>query len=475
MAVDRRLQMAICVVPAMILGAWMLAFPIDVPATQPDSAGYLAFSSERSAGYPIFLKILGVSAEGPGPAFTAQIVLFSAALMFLAIAVQRTTGSTIAALVSVVASAVIPDLNKYHFILLTESVFLSLTIAICAASILAIYRPWLVNIVVLSVLIGLAIAVRPVGWAFVPLLAFLFILRLGTARSRPLRYLSAAVLPLALALILEQAAHSAYHGGERESLAGRHIFAKAALVEFDGGNPFSAASPYHPVWQALHIQFAPVREIIRESKDFGTRRRLTSNYEVYAQYRLARKELASAAKSAGVSTYEVMKRVGLARLKRASRSYLGLAWRHYRGLWSPFASVLPHSVAATKAFLRAHPALPFDGAGGALKRPPDARAIAPLGRVLFGLIWLASCAVIALGVIYFCLRRQLSRPFATAFFLSVMINGNFLLVALTAVAIPRYTLAMWPVMVLFALYLASWLAARLKERVLSRHVIQGAG
>ena len=51
-------------------------------------------------------------------------------------------------------------------------------------------------------------------------------------------------------------------------------------------------------------------------------------------------------------------------------------------------------------------------------------------------------------------RRRPGPSLATATALSMMVNGNFLLVSLTAIAQPRYTHAMWSGMVAYCVYAA---------------------
>ena len=372
--------------------------------------------------------------------------------MALGRAVLAATGSALAATGLMLACCINPELNRYHWMLLTESLFVSLTIAILALIVLMVQRPQPRLVVLMSTAIGLAIAVRPPGYAFVPLLPVLGLLLWPRIRERWLVYLAGAVVPLLVVLTLETLAYAWHHPLPRDSLTGRHMFAKAALIDAGIANPYPDGHPYRAIWQQMETDAAPVRRLIAAAPGHSARSHVLRNYEVTLQYRFAEAAVMPASKATGLSPSAVMLDVGLARLRSAPLGYLWLSAQHFGGLWVVYAASHPASAPQINAFLDAHRPLPMDDASGSLTDPAPTRSQALLVQP----VMLALGAVTALAILLLAaswLARTPPPALIIAGVSALMVNGNFLLIALTGVGIPRYTLAMWPAIMTTAMFL----------------------
>ena len=232
-----------------------------------DSPSYIEMSSFRTLGYPLFLASLRAAGLPIESVPSVQLVAFCLALAFLGWATARTTPRTGWAALLVVGIAANPFLAEYHFLIVTESLFLTLQMVIAGLLILYLHHPTRSSLALAGLAIGLVVTVRPVGYAFVPLLPLAALLA-PHARLRVRAVELGIALAAALAIIaIESAAYHARFGSERHSLAPLHLFAKAGLIDGAAANPYPPSDARHGIWQALRPELEEVRTMATQ----GTR------------------------------------------------------------------------------------------------------------------------------------------------------------------------------------------------------------
>src|SRR6478609_9241205 len=106
------------------------------PLTTPDSIHYLNASPIVPLGYPLFLKLAG--ARG---AIVVQPIVFGAALALLGREIVRHTRSTLLAIAVLAGIMALPQLRDFHASILSESLFLTLSIVFLALSVRFTYHP----------------------------------------------------------------------------------------------------------------------------------------------------------------------------------------------------------------------------------------------------------------------------------------------------------------------------------------------
>jgi len=197
------------------------------PFTTPDSIRYLEAWPMYALGYPIFLKIAG--ARG---AIIVQPVLFGAALAFLGSEIVRVTRTTWLAIAVVIATIALPQIREFHASILSESLFLSLLVTFLALASRFSRVPTWHLMVLIAVTAGLAGTVRRTGFALVPVMLVMVLLERHRLKA-PQAALSfvAALAPFFVIVGAEQAIAPIMHHGHTSSLMGRHMFAKAALID----------------------------------------------------------------------------------------------------------------------------------------------------------------------------------------------------------------------------------------------------
>jgi hypothetical protein len=448
------------------------------PITTPDSFHYLNMTPIVPLGYPFFLKLTG--ARG---AIIVQPLIFSAALAFLGREIVRATRSTWLAAGVVLGSMIVPQIRGYHASILSESLFLSLLVIFLALAVRFLHQPTWRLMVVVAITVGAAATVRRTGFAFVPVMLVMVLLADfakasankssgWAAKSRlahaPL-FLVAAVAPFVVMVAAEQVLAPIVHDGAASSLLGRHMFAKAALIEAapELSDP-AAFKAEDPVRRALDKQlehaFAPIRAMLAAAPG-NIRGVLTIYYETCLQGGCADQARAATSETNEARQTEVMGAAGLARIRRAPLNFLQLTWRHYASLWTYDRLRHPQTAADLNAFLATHRPLPYEEL--AMSLGPD-RSLEFSGSqsvryAQYALFAIASVTgVLALtGCLAAIASFKLPPAFGAACVAALTVHAGLILTALLAAGFTRFLLGLWPAVVT-ALAFGGFALAKLK-------------
>jgi hypothetical protein len=420
------------------------------PITTPDSIRYLEMSPIYSLGYPFFLKLVG--ARG---AIVAQPILFGAALAFLGREIVRLTTHTWLAVAIVAASMALPQIREFHASILSESLFLSLLIVFLALSVRFVHHPTWHLLVMIAMAAGASANVRRTGFALVPVMLVMALYARHRLRApQPALFLVSAIAPFVVIFGAEQAAASLVHRGAASSLTGRHMFAKAALID-------AAAAPASsdPLRAGLdrHLQndYAPIREFLA-SAPADIRGVLSIYYETCLQGGCVdrSRELMPALNEAEQTT--ILGSAGLARIRRAPGGFLELLGRNYLSLWTVDRLRHPDRAERLTAFIAAHRPMPFERLAFALE-PDHVMTFAPAPSVRYAqwaiaaiAIWTGALAMI--GLVCVVTSRRITPLFAIAVVAAVTAHGCLLLTATLAAGFARFTLGVWPAIVMASLF-----------------------
>ena len=199
---------------------------------EPDSGGYIHFSSNRPAFYPLYLKFmttLGLSLEQIP---VTHLILNAFSLIFLFHTLIRLNFPML--LVIVFACAVMFNVyySSYHFSILTESLTFSLHNILIGLTLAYVYTKRVGLIFAIGLVVGLLCGIKPVMFAIVPAFFIIFILSTwGRGKS-----MLAHVMLFGLMLVgmnhLEKEVHSSVHE-ERQSLLPYILYGKAAILSID--------------------------------------------------------------------------------------------------------------------------------------------------------------------------------------------------------------------------------------------------
>jgi len=428
------------------------------PFTTPDSIRYLEAWPMYSLGYPIFLKIVG--ARG---AIVAQPILFGAALAFLGSEIVRLTRSTWLAITVLIAAVALPQIREFHASILSESLFLSLLMTFLALAIRFSYLSTWRLMVLVGITAGLAGTVRRTGFALVPVMLVMVLLeRRRLKGSQAVLFFVAALAPFLAIAGAEQAIAPTMHHGHTSSLMGRHMFAKAALIDAPpavanatAGKPAADADPIRAALDRhLENDYAPIRGFLA-SAPRDLRAVLSLYYETCLQGGCVdrSREVMPDLDEAGQT--KTLASAANARIRRAPLAFLDLLALNYGSLWTVDRLRHPDRAERLTAFIAAHRPMPFERLAFSLE-PDEVLAFQPSPRIRYAqwamtalAIWTALLAVA--GLIGVVMPEKLSPLLTIAAVAALAAQACVLLTAMTAAGFARFTLGIWPAIVTAAL------------------------
>jgi hypothetical protein len=451
------------------------------PITTPDSIHYLNMTPIVPLGYPFFLTFTGARA-----AISAQPIIFSLALAFMGREIVRTTRNTWLAVAVVAGCMIVPQLREYHASILSESLFLSLLVVFLGLSIRFAHYPTWRLMVLVAITVGVSAVVRRTGFAFVPVMLVMVLLQRHHLRadSFPFRghailFFIAAVAPFGAIVGGEQVIAPLIHAGAPSSLMGRHVFAKAALIDASAFAKASAsaeatadkpATTDDAVRRALedHLEtaFAPIRSMLA-SAPYNVRGVLTIYYETCLQGGCADEARALTQAPDEARQTELMGAAGLARIRRAPVNFLKLTWLHYGSLWTVNRLQHPDTAPALNQFIAERRPMPFEHY--ALSLGPDQSMVFESSRSVRYAQWAMfvvaalTGALAAAGLVCAVLGLRLSPPFIVSSVAALALHGGLLLTALLAAGFTRFLLGLWPAIVVSLAFGAYALKLKIKH------------
>ena len=415
------------------------------PITTPDSILYLNMTPIVPLGYPFFLTITG--ARG---AIIAQPIIFAAALAFLGREIVRTTRRAWPAVAVIAGCIIVPQIRDYHASILSESLFLALLIAGLGLSVRFAYFPTWRLMVLVALTLGASAVVRRTGFAFAPVMLVMVLLQRHHLRGAPAwLFFVAALAPFGAIVGSEQVLAPIVHAGAPSSLMGRHLFAKAALIEAPPAPP-SQDGVRRALDEQLETSLAPIRAVLAQAP-YAVRGVLTIYYETCLQGGCADEARALTRESSEAEQTRVMGAAGLARIRRAPLNFLKLTWLHYGSLWTVNRLRHPDTAPALNAFLAAHRPLPYEHDAMALG--PDRTVVfEPSSSVRYAqwgitLTAFVTGALAAAGLAAALLGRRLPPAVVAAAVAALAAHGGLLLTALLAAGFTRFLLGLWPAVV----------------------------
>ena len=432
------------------------------PFTTPDSIHYLNASPIVPLGYPLFLKLVG--AWG---AIVAQPILFGGALAFLGREIVRLMHSTWLAVAVVAGSMLLPQIREFHASILSESLFLSLLVVFLALSVRFVYHPSWHVMVLAATAAGANATVRRTGFALLPVLLLMVLFeRRRLHGSRPALVFAAALAPFLVITGAEQAVAPVVHAGKPSSLMGRHMFAKAALIEAPpafakatAGKPTAADNQVRAALDRhLEHDYAPIRAFLASAPS-DLRAVLSIYYETCLQGGCVDRSRQLMPDLNEAQQTEMLGAAAAARIRRAPLDFLQLAAMNYQSLWTVDRLRHPERAQRLSAFIASHRPMPFEKMAFSLE-PDGVLQFQGIDRVRYMQwamsavgIWTAGIALI--GALAALALPQLPARFAIAAVSALAAHGCLLLTALLASGFVRFTQGVWPAIVM-ATVIGAW-------------------
>jgi hypothetical protein len=431
------------------------------PFTTPDSFHYLNATPIVPLGYPFFLKLTGA-----GGATVAQPIIFAAALAFLGREIVARTRSTWLAVAVVAGSMLLPQIREFHASILSESLFLSLLIVFLGLAVRFAYHPTWHLMVLVALAAGLSATVRRTGFAFVPVMLVMVVMQRHKLRGSQFAFfLVAALAPFFAIIGAEQVTAPVMHAGKTSSLMGRHMFAKAALIDAPpappSNDPVRAALDQH-----LQTDYAPIRALLAAAPP-DLRGVLSIYYETCLQGGCVDRSRTLMPDANESDQTRTLGAAGNARIARAPFAFAQLLGMNYLSLWTVDRLRHPDRAPQLNAFIAAHRPMPFEKlafnleADQTLEFQPSPRV--RYMQIAIGVIALWTAGIAVAGLIAAIALPPLPPLFAAAATAAIAAHGGLLLTAALAAGFSRFTIGLWPAIVTasaFAAYYCALMFAR---------------
>jgi hypothetical protein len=428
--------------------AYCLATNPAGPITTPDSLRYIEVWANYPLGYPFFLKVFGERG-----AIIAQPLIFGATLAFLGSELVRLTRSTLLAAAVITACAALPQIREFHASILSESLFLSLLIAALAIALRFSYHPTWRLLVFFAAIAGASATVRRTGFALLALMVVMVLMQRHRLKGPQLAlFLAAGLAPFFFGYGMEQVAASIVHD-DPSSLSGRHMFAKAALIDAP-----TAAPDTDPLRAQLnrHLEndYAPIRTFLALAPP-DIRAVLSIYYETCLQGGCVDQSRNLMRAAGEAEQTKTLGSVATARIRRAPAAFVELMFRNYLSLWTVDRLHHPDRAERLNAFIAAHRPMPFERLAFSLE-PDQTLTFKPSPRVRYvqwviNALAVLTAALALLGLAAVVMPQRFPPLLQFAGVAALAAHGGLLLTALLAAGFSRFTIGLWPAIVTAAI------------------------
>lgn len=411
--------------------------------TSPDSVFYLDFSPLVPTGYSVFLRLLG-----PPGAVIVQPLLYAAGLGSLGLEVLRQWSSLPLALAVVAGCVAVPELAPLHSSILTESPFMSCEVMLLASMIRFLRRPHWTTAAVSGLVAGLASTVRNAGYAFLPVLLVMALINWRRLSGSKAGVIAASALPMIGLIAAERSVAYVVNGTQTTSLLGRHMFAKAALIDAP-----RATVPLDParsvIEDHLAVDFARIRQTLADAPP-QIRSLLTVYYETCLEGPCTRELRAATLGSLPEAAQNrILTTIAFERISSAPAGFAQLTIRHYVSLWQAYKQAHPAVTPILNEFLATRRPLPYESLAFSWREPDQVLQFQADPRVRFLQPVVAAIAWITGGLAVFALlaaalRRAPPTLLAFAALSALTAHAGVLFSATFAPGISRFTVSFWP-------------------------------
>jgi hypothetical protein len=443
---------------ACLFAILCFAIPSYFPLMEPDSGGYVNFSSNRTALYPLFLRALSSLGLSLQAITYVQVAIFCGGLMVLLSALERARIKRVWIVLFVVLLGANSYFASFQRTILTESISFT-TIAIATAFLLDYLRTgralW---IALAGLFLGLTIGIRPAGVFLLPMIVLAAWLKWYQRNVSIVVLILAAALPPTLGVAAERLMHRIEHGTRAESVLPYVLAGKAAmLVKSDTVFTGPAAESLNSLGQKLYRSYKPAHEFLRELPSWVARPVLTAFYEAAGQFQVINKDIVRISDQTGISQDYLREELGKQAILSNLSGYLKLTLTHYIGQWSITALTFPPAARAVSNYCASVAEIPLYKEIGPTPFYPRASWASAITYPAFALAGMITL------ILSFFLLRYLWEPKAAdnprhqylmmAAFFAVTCHSSMLLISFINVSTPRFLMAVYPHILLSALFL----------------------
>ncbi len=452
----------------LILLSFVFVFlmPPVIPLIHPDSAGYLNFHEYRSSFYPIFLDVFtyfGFSLEN---ITTIQTLFFVMSLSYLLHSLLNVCKKKIFIVIYVVLLVGNVWVMSYHKAILTESLYITLLMSAFAALINFLHRRSTSDLFLFSLILGVTIAMRPSSMIFIVLLPIIVLIEYNKSRVFEWTLVATLIFPIVFTQLVEGAMYRLYHGDiDRPSIMSVIAFGKGAMMqgefEFTGPNKDTLKD----MSDEVDNEFSDVPLFVENIPYFWLKSQSLPNYEIYAQFNLLRDKRDYYAAKSNTTKENIMIEFGKQRILQSLDQWLINSLYYYAGSWGVRSTSFPYFIseynnwASNENYIPLNETITYLPLKGDLDSSTISMVVFP-GLLISGVVS-GVVAVIFLFMLLF--GKNMSLPFVLSGIFSVSVHSSLIFYSFINVATPRYTMSQFPILLLAFVFLALWVALKMKK------------
>jgi hypothetical protein len=433
-----------------------------------DSLGFIEFESDRTAGYPMLLNVIGMFDDQLHTLPLIQLFIFCSAALLFAMGMGCLTESFWCAFALLVLMFGNYEVVKYSFWVLSDGPFISFL-----AVSLGTFALWLATkrsiwLATASMCSAAAISIRPAGGTLLLMLP-IFYLYAWYARRPPGQTLTLMVIPVGLVFFLSLVAYHQWHGTwSPNSNLGKNLIGKATPLA-EGNEPsarpgwiaivakvgaaYRGQFPTDASWSDRVLLGAPLYDRIRHS--LGVFSEPVSAFPA--------DELGT-----GPTRDHALTAVALDIIRAHKVAFLRDVLENYAGLWYIPQLLTRDDVARLKDIIARQGLADADSYVAGLVRP----SLAVRSTHLFQLcIFSISIIFLITLPIALIVRHRADVGVWFGFAASVVLHSSILVVAAINESKPRLSLDYWPLEVLLAV-LALAAAKGVISKLISHQLLQ---
>lgn len=437
--------------PAAALAAaafvWFeLRLPAPAELMQADSRTYLDFAAIRTAGYPLFLRLVEQLPGGLQLVPAIQLGLYGFAAWLLALAFRHLTESRLAGVLLLALLLGNAQVTRLSFMIMTESLFLTCLMLVLALACRLVTVPRWQTLALASLVAGIAVLIRPAAYAVLPALPLLawWGWRDGMSRRETV---AAAMYPCLLVLGLGMVAYHAEHGLWRtESFLGSNLYGKAAAI-VDGTEMGPGPGPDQDTLRWMAATVAPDRAVIDKAPTrFDRFRLLVPYYDIWRWHTVYDGLPARTDTQRGdtAALDAAMLRLSVEVIRAKPLAYLDDVALNYAALWTLPDAMTHAELAGFRGFIASLGTLPDLATYPAWHQERNDLVVWALrglmGWAFLFTLWWAWRAARA--------RREAPPLVRLGLLAAVLVHAIFLETALLQAGMPRYVWATWPLLAL---------------------------
>ncbi|MES2252368.1 MAG: hypothetical protein V4482_01615 [Pseudomonadota bacterium] len=440
---------------AVNLVAGYVIFPTEL--IQADSQGYIAFSSSRTLGYPVFLWCVHAVFKTYVAVPFFQLFIYSIASYNLAISIKKISKNAIIPYFLLVLLWLNPEWIKCHFQLMTESLSVSLLCFFMAFLIKAHLTGQYRSFLYAGVFFALSVLVRPINLHCLPVFMGALYLFLQKHRAISLKNVAALLIVPCALYTIGSGANAYIHKEEK----GSSFFAYNFLgkVGFFATPDVKTDEPEFMKQLAEHTR--EFREMIQQNESIQNYYQFTASYTDMIRYGILGKIPLNQAQLNDKSFYT---KRAIEIIKHYPILYAKDVAIQLSALWLLLDVKTPSEKESMSSFVEKFYVLKSSNIRAEIYFNKRVRPFlqAMSVRLIFGTLFLITLFGLFIPLVR---PKYMRKTNIFAFSLaSYIIHSGFLCIAMSHEGYPRYAMQLWPALFVAICVVVDYVLSHLMQR-----------